>query len=170
MTEPTRSAHRILAPDELAPAVGFSHGIATTGGRIVWLAGQNGTDEEGRIRAPGDLIAQTDQALANIVRVVEEAGGRAHDIVKLHLYVEDLPAYRATRRELGAVWRKHFGRYYPAMMLLGVTGFFDADAGVEIDGYAVIPDGSEDAGPLGGMDSETLDPQTSRIEPGPNTA
>ena len=134
-----------LNPADLAPPVGFSHGVATRGGRIVWLAGQNGTDAAGRIEAVGDLARQVDRALANIVAVVEEAGGTAADIVKLHFYVRDVAAYRAQRGALGDVWRRHFGRRYPAMMLLGVTGFYDEDALVEIDGYAVVFDGASSA-------------------------
>lgn len=129
-----------IAPPELPPPIGFSHAIATRGGRIVWLAGQNGTDSAGTVVAPGDLVGQTDQALVNILACVAAAGGGAEDIVKLHLYVSDVSAYRAARRELGEVWRKHFGKSYPAMMLLGVTGFFEPDALIEIDGYAVIED------------------------------
>jgi len=132
-----------INPPALAEPVGFAHGIATRGGRIVWLAGQNGTDGDGRIVAPGDLAGQTDQALANILAVVAEAGGRPEDVVKLHLYVADVAAYRQSRRALGAVWRKHFGKHYPAMMLLGVTGFYDPEALVEIDGYAVIADAGQ---------------------------
>lgn len=135
---PTRFTHEAINPPHLAPPVGFSHGVASEGGRIVWLAGQNGTDALGRIAHPGDLVAQLDAALANIVAVVQAAGGAATDIVKLHFYVSDLAAYRDRRAALGEVWRRHFGRYYPAMMLLGVTGFFEPDALVEIDGYAVI--------------------------------
>lgn len=126
-------------PADLAPPIGFSHGVVSEGGRIVWLAGQNGTDGAGAIMAPGDLVAQVDRALANIVAVVQAAGGGAGDIVKLHLYVRDVADYRAQRGPLGAVWRRHFGRTYPAMMLLGVTGFYDDEALVEIDGYAVLP-------------------------------
>jgi enamine deaminase RidA (YjgF/YER057c/UK114 family) len=134
-----------INPSELAPPIGFSHGVATRGGRIVWLAGQNGTDAEGRIAAVGDIVAQVDRALANIVAVVVAAGGSASDIVKLHFYVCDLAAYRAARSALGDVWRRHFGRQYPAMMLLGVTGFFDDEALVEIDGFAVIVDAAPGA-------------------------
>jgi enamine deaminase RidA (YjgF/YER057c/UK114 family) len=129
-----------INPPDLAAPIGFAHGVATRGGRILWLAGQNGMDAEGRIVAPGDIAAQTDLALANILAVVAAAGGGPEDVVKLHFYVSDVPAYRAARRSLGAVWRKHFGKHYPAMMLLGVTGFFEADALIEIDGYAVIDD------------------------------
>lgn len=138
----------IVNPAGLAPPVGFSHGVVSRGGRIVWLAGQNGTDADGRIVAPGDLVGQVDAALANVIAVVHAAGGTARDIVKLHFYVADVAAYRAARPALGAVWRRHFGRHFPAMMLLGVTGFFDADALVEIDGYAVV--GDERARPANG--------------------
>lgn len=133
-------AHTPINPPELAAPIGFAHGVATRGGRILWLAGQNGMDADGRIVAPGDLVAQTDLALANILAVVAAAGGRPEDVVKLHFYVADLDAYRRERRALGAVWRKHFGKHYPAMMLLGVTGFFEPDAVIEVDGYAVLPD------------------------------
>ncbi len=125
-------------PPQLAEPIGFAHGVASQGGRVLWLAGQNGMDAEGRIAHPGDIAAQTDLALSNILAVVAEAGGSPRDVVKLHFYVSDLQAYREARRELGMVWKKHFGRWYPAMMLLGVTGFFEAEALIEIDGYAVV--------------------------------
>jgi enamine deaminase RidA (YjgF/YER057c/UK114 family) len=141
-----QSERQLLAPDSLVEPIGFAHGIATHGGKIVWLAGQNGTDALGAIPEPDDLVAQTDLALTNVIKVVEEAGGKASDIVKLNFYVSDVAAYRGSRRELGAVWRKHFGRYYPAMMLLGVTGFYEPEALVEIDGYAVIDEAGADSG------------------------
>lgn len=136
--------HEVIAPTDLPSPIGFSHGIATRGGRIIWLAGQNGTDADGRI-VRGGMVKQIDRALENIVAVVHAAGGGATDIVKLHFYVSDIDAYRASRSALGDVWRTRFGRHYPAMMLLGVSGFFEADAVVEIDGYAVIADPDEGA-------------------------
>ena len=131
--------NRSVNPPELATPIGFAHGILSEGGRTLWLAGQNGMDAEGRIVHPGDLVAQTDLTLANILAVLRHAGGSPEHVVKLHFYVSDVDAYRRARRELGAVWKRHFGRHYPAMMLLGVTGFFEAEALIEIDGYAVLP-------------------------------
>jgi enamine deaminase RidA (YjgF/YER057c/UK114 family) len=135
MSHPQRTTHN---PSSLAPAIGFSHAIATTGGRVVWLAGQNGTDGAGHIVAPGDLVAQTDLALSNLLTALAAAGGQPEDIVQLRLYVSDLVDYRARRGELGPIWRRHFGRYYPTMTLLGVAGFFDPEALVEVDGVAVV--------------------------------
>jgi enamine deaminase RidA (YjgF/YER057c/UK114 family) len=128
----------IINPPELAPPVGFSHAIATRGGRAVWLAGQNGTDVSGAIVTPGDLVAQLDLALANLLIALRAAGGEPTDLVQLRIYVTDLDAYRTRRSELGPVWRQHFERFYPPMTLLGVTGFFDSDALVEVDGVAVV--------------------------------
>ena len=61
------------------------------------------------------------------------------DLVSLQVFVTDLAAYRASMRELGSVWRAHFGRRYPAMAVLGVTELFDPKALVELVGVAVIP-------------------------------
>lgn len=135
--------HRIINPDFLAPAVGFAYAVESRGGRTLWLGGQNAHDQAGRIVAPGDLVAQFDRALENIVRLVRMAGGAPEHIVKLGLYVSDLDQYRRSRRELGRVYQKHMGKHYPAMMLLGVGGFFDEEAVVEIDGFAVLPEAVE---------------------------
>ena len=44
--------------------------------------------------------------------------------------------------ELGSVWRKHFGRRYPAMGLFGVTELFEPAAKVELMGVAVLSRGA----------------------------
>src|SRR5437762_6102743 len=65
----------VINPPTLARPAGFSHGILVTGGRLLFLAGQTGSDAEGRIVAPGDLVAQYEQVLRNLQTVVEAAGG-----------------------------------------------------------------------------------------------
>ena len=67
------------------------------------------------------------------------AGAAPSDLVSLIIYTTVVPEYRASLRELGPVWRKHFGRHYPAVALLGVAALFDDDAKVELVGTAVIP-------------------------------
>jgi enamine deaminase RidA (YjgF/YER057c/UK114 family) len=98
-------------------------------------------DAGGRIAAPGDLVAQFSQALANLQAVVAAAGGQMTDIVKLTLFVTDAAAYRALLSPLGAAYRAVFGRYYPAMTLVEVRGLFDPQALIEIEGLAVLPEG-----------------------------
>ena len=128
----------IINPASLARPSGFSHGILTSGGRILFLAGQTGGDKEGRITAPGDITAQYEQVLYNLRTVVEAAGGRMQDIVKMTIFVGDRNDYIAHLKPLGKVHHAFFGGYYPATALLEVKGFFQEEVLIEIEGIAVI--------------------------------
>jgi enamine deaminase RidA (YjgF/YER057c/UK114 family) len=130
----------VINPPGLAEAVGYANGVATRGGRLLFLAGQTGMDASGRIAAPGDLVAQFGRALANLQAVVTAAGGQMTDMVKLTLFVTDVAAYRAQLKPLGEAYRAVFGRYYPAMTLVEVKGLFDPQALIEIEGLAVLPE------------------------------
>jgi enamine deaminase RidA (YjgF/YER057c/UK114 family) len=130
----------IINPPTLAPPRGFNHGILTSGGRLLFLAGQDAGDASGRIVAPGDLLGQFEQVLRNLRAVVEEAGGAMQDIVKLNVFVADRDAYRAQLKQLGQIFRDYFGDYYPAMALFEVSKFYQDDALVEMEGFAVIRD------------------------------
>ena len=132
---------RIINPPDLPPPRGFNHGIETRGGRLLFLAGQDGSGPDGTIVAPGDLVAQLEQVLRNLSVVVREAGGQPQDIVKLNIYVRDRDAYLANLKPLGQVFRATFGAYYPAMALFQVAGLFQDDALIELEGIAVLPDG-----------------------------
>ena len=129
---------QIFNPPTLAPPRGLNHGIAVRGGTLLFLAGQDASDAEGRIVAPGDLLAQFEQVLRNLQAVVEAAGGTTQDIVKLNIFVADRDAYRAQLKPLGAIFRRTFGDYYPAMALFEVAAFFQDEAQIEIEGMAVI--------------------------------
>jgi enamine deaminase RidA (YjgF/YER057c/UK114 family) len=128
----------IINPADLARPRGFSHGILVTGGRLLFLAGQDASDAEGAIVAPDDLVAQTRQVLHNLHAVVHEAGGTMQDIVKLNVYVRDRDAYVAALKPIGAVFREYFGGYYPAMALFEVAGLFQSEALIEMEGMAVL--------------------------------
>src|SRR6266699_2259672 len=104
----------LINPPALARPSGFSHGVLVTGGRLLFLAGQTASDTEGRIVAPGDLVAQYEQVLRNLKTVVEEAGGKMQDIVKITIFVRDRDDYRAHLKPLGGVHKSFFGAYYPA--------------------------------------------------------
>jgi enamine deaminase RidA (YjgF/YER057c/UK114 family) len=128
----------IINPPTLAPAIGFSHGILVTGGQLLFLAGQTGSNAEGQIIAPGDLLAQYEQTLRNLQTVVESAGGKMQDITKLNIFIRDREDYLAHLKPLGKVHRTFFGAYYPAMALFEVSAFFQNATLVEIEGFAVI--------------------------------
>jgi len=130
------SEREIINPPELARPRGFNHGVIVEGGRLLMLAGQDASDAEGRVVAPGDLVAQYEQVVRNLKAVVEAAGGQLPDIVKLNIYVTDRDAYRAQLRALGEIHREYFGLHYPATALFEVKGLFNPDAMIEMEGIA----------------------------------
>jgi enamine deaminase RidA (YjgF/YER057c/UK114 family) len=135
----------IINPPGLVAPRGFNHGILTTGGRLLFLAGQDATGADGRIVAPGDLVAQFTQALSNLITVVEAAGGNAEHVVRLTIYVKSRDDYVAKLQPLGEVYRRFFGGHYPAMALFEVSAFFQLEALVEIEGIAVLAEDEERA-------------------------
>jgi enamine deaminase RidA (YjgF/YER057c/UK114 family) len=126
-----------VQPEGWAPAKGYANGVVCEGGRTVYVAGQIGWDAHQRFTSD-DFVAQFDQALANVVAVVEAAGGRATDIVKMTVYVTDLDAYRDGLRGVGGAWRARLGKHFPAMALVGVAGLVERAAKVEIEAIAHI--------------------------------
>jgi enamine deaminase RidA (YjgF/YER057c/UK114 family) len=126
------SEHLIINPPELGEPVGFAHAVVAAGGRLVWLGGQVGGGE--------NVIEQFDAAATNLLAALSAAGGEPDHLVSVTIYTTAMDEYRASTQELGDVWRRHFGRRYPAMALIGVAELLDPKARVEIIGVAVIPD------------------------------
>jgi enamine deaminase RidA (YjgF/YER057c/UK114 family) len=118
----------IVNPPDLPEPVGFAH--AVTAGGAVYLGGQTGE---------GDSLAeQFDSAAGKLVTALRAAGGEPDQLVSLVIYTTDIEDYRASTAEIGEVWRRHFGRRYPAMALIGASALFDPEARVELMGVAVL--------------------------------
>lgn len=130
-----------LNPPTLPKPVGFSHAVQARGGRLLFLAGQVARDKDGNVVGRGDPVAQFRQVCENLKVLVEAAGGRLTDVVKLTIYVLDVEQYKRNAKAIGGVYREHFGRHFPAMTLVGARDLFDAADGclLEIDGFAVLP-------------------------------
>ena len=123
-------------PPTLAAPSGFSHAVVATG-TTVFLAGQTGMDASGAI-VPGGVVAQFEQALANLLEALTAGGGSPADLASLTIYIVDMDDYRTHAREIGAVWKRLVGTDYPAMAGIGVSRLWDADAVVEVQGFAVL--------------------------------
>jgi enamine deaminase RidA (YjgF/YER057c/UK114 family) len=132
--------HLVIDPPQLAKPVGYAHGVLAAKGRTLFLGGQVGWDAAGAFRTPFDLVQQVDQALSNLVVVLKAAGGAPEHVTALRIFVLSAEAWRANAREIGAVWKTHMGRWFPAMALLEVSRLYEPEALVEIEGTAVIPD------------------------------
>ncbi|HVG39560.1 MAG TPA: RidA family protein [Pyrinomonadaceae bacterium] len=131
---------RFINPPSLGLPQGYNNGVRVTSGDLLFIAGQIGWDERQEI-VGADFVEQFDRALANLLTVVEAAGGRAEQIARLVIYVTDKKEYAARRRELGARWRVRFGKHFPAITLVEVKSLLDDRALVEIEGIAVLSTG-----------------------------
>jgi len=128
--------HVFLRPRGWRPSKGFSNGVVAQG-RTIFLAGQVGWNAEQRFES-GDFVAQARQALANIVTLVQEAGGRAEHITRLTWFILDKQEYLSRQRELGEVYRKVMGKHFPAMTLVQVGALVEDEAKLEIEATAVL--------------------------------
>ena len=126
-----------LLPEGWPKPRGYANGIAATG-RQVFVAGQIGWDSEGRF-AEG-FAGQFGRTLDNILAVLAAAGGRPEQVARMTWYVLDIAEYKAALAEIGPIWRARFGRHYPAMAVVEVSGLVEAEARLEIEATAVIPD------------------------------
>jgi enamine deaminase RidA (YjgF/YER057c/UK114 family) len=118
----------IVNPPELPEPVGFAHAVVAGG--AVYLGGQTGDG--------ASIVEQFDSAAGRLVSALRAAGAEPDQLVSLVVYTTDIDEYRASTSELGEVWRRHFGRRYPALALIGVSALFDPEARVELMGVAVV--------------------------------
>ncbi|WP_411889149.1 RidA family protein [Yoonia sp. SDW83-1] len=129
--------NQIIQPDGWAPAKGYANGVLALDGTL-YIGGQIGWDVD-QVFQSHDFIGQMEQALRNIVAVVEKAGGRIEDITRLTWFIIDKTEYLQRQREVGEVYRRVLGRHFPAMSMLVVAGLIEDDALLEIEATAHIP-------------------------------
>lgn len=129
---------KTINPESLGFPRGYSNGIlAPPGNGLLFIAGQVGWDEQQQIVSP-DFVEQFHRALANVVTVVNEAGGTPERIARLVIYVTDIAEYKNRTEEIGKRYRTLMGRHFPAMVLVEVESLLDPKALVEIEGLAVV--------------------------------
>jgi len=128
----------VVQPAGWARPIGYANGIAAAPGRILFIAGQVGWDEQQKFHS-NELAPQFEQALKNVLAVVAVAGGGPQDICRMTAFCTDKPAYLAMRRELGRIWKRLMGDRYPAMSMIFVADLLDSPGMIELEATAVIP-------------------------------
>lgn len=127
---------RTIHPDGWAPALGYANGMLMPDGTL-HIGGQIGWDKDKKF-VPGGLIPQMEQALRNIAEIVAAAGGEVGDVGRLTWFVKDKAEYMANQREVGAAYRRVFGKHFPAMSLIVISELVEDEAVIEIEATAYI--------------------------------
>jgi 2-iminobutanoate/2-iminopropanoate deaminase len=73
----------------LSPARGLPFSDAILVGNTLYIAGQEGTDDSGKL-APGGIGPEATAALENIQKVVKAAGFEMKDIVNVTVFLADI--------------------------------------------------------------------------------
>ena len=128
--------HKVIHPAGWAPARGYANGMLSADGTL-HVAGQIGWSAQ-QVFETTDFIGQMEQALRNVLAVVEAAGGQASDILRLTWYVTDKREYLARQAEVGQAYRRVLGRHFPAMTMVVVAGLVEDAALLEIEATAKI--------------------------------
>jgi len=132
-----QSPHVMLNPRHWKPAKGYANGVAAEG-RTIFVAGQIGWNAEQKFEN-FDFVAQTKQALQNIVAVLLEAGAAPEHITRITWYVTDKREYLLRLAEVGAAYRDVIGKHFPAMTMVQVAALLEDGAKIEIEATAVVP-------------------------------
>jgi enamine deaminase RidA (YjgF/YER057c/UK114 family) len=128
-------AKRIVQPNSLNdPRPRYSQGIETTGGKLLFIAGQTASDKGGNVVGKGDIKAQTTQVFANLKAVLEAAGGTLDDLVMTTTYITD----RSYREGYNEVRSQQYKKDPPTSTLVIVSGLAHPDYMIEIAGVALI--------------------------------
>jgi enamine deaminase RidA (YjgF/YER057c/UK114 family) len=131
----------LLNPDALPKPEVYRQVAVATGTRTVYVSGQVARTADGEPVGAGDLAAQVDQALGNVVAAVEAAGGTFADVAKLTVYIVDWTPEKMEPFIDGVL--RVVGRLgidpTKAVTLLGVSALTEPDLLVEIEAVAVLP-------------------------------
>ncbi len=103
-------------------------------GDTVYLSGTTGTDESGRITAPGDIEEQTRQIFRKFEKLLKSIGGSCDDIVATTDYFTTTENYGRT----AVVRREFFRNGYSTATGVLVAGLLRKDALIEISAIAVL--------------------------------
>jgi enamine deaminase RidA (YjgF/YER057c/UK114 family) len=125
-----------INPTDLPTPLTYSHVVAATGTRLVFVAGQEPEDEHGNLVGPGDLAVQARQVFINVGRALAAAGARPDQVAKITIYVvghrhDYLPVIEEARVAV-------FGDHKPADTLVGIDTLSRPEYLIEVDAFAVI--------------------------------
>ena len=127
----------LINPPELGRHAGYSQGVKTQAGPLLFIAGQVAWDEQSRIVST-DFSAQFSKALSNVLAVIRAAGGQPECLVRLTIYVLDRNEYVANAKKIGEEYRKQMGKHFPAMTLVEVKGLLEEEAKLELEATAAL--------------------------------
>lgn len=111
--------------------VGYARAVQA--GEVVYVSGTTGTDPSGKVLAPGDVYAQTQQAVRNIENALKRLGLGLEHVVRTRIYLTNIDRWQDAAKAHAEL----FGEIHPATSMIGVSRLIDPEMLVEIEATAV---------------------------------
>jgi len=131
MEKPKNKREKIFSGTPWEPKVGYSRAIKV--GDMVYVSGTTGTDPSGKVVAPGDMYAQSVQAIRNIENALKRLGLGLEHVVRTRIYVTKIGHWE----EVARAHAEFFGSVHPATTMVEVSRLIDPEMLVEIEALAV---------------------------------
>ncbi len=129
---PKEAIHTELAPHPLGD---YSQAWTVSGAKLIFVSGQVSVDMSGNPIGVGDIALQTRTVLENIKRVLEGAGARLEDVIKINTYVTNMAEYQ---ERAWNIRREYFPQNFPASTLVEVKSLARPEFMVEIEAIAAV--------------------------------
>jgi enamine deaminase RidA (YjgF/YER057c/UK114 family) len=126
-----------INPEGMHKNPAFSQGIIIpAGARTLIIGGQNAVNAKGEVVGKGDIAAQTTQAVDNLIKVLEAAGGKLENLVRVGLLIRQDADVKAG---FGA-WMARAGKlkHPPTVTAAMVAGLATPDYLIEIEATAIL--------------------------------
>ena len=125
---------RTISTDAAPAAVG-AYSQATTNGDLLFTAGQIPLTPDGDLLADASIAEQTEQALDNVVAILDSEGATPADVLKVTVFMDDIDDFD----EMNETYATYFDAEPPARSAVEVANL-PKGAGVEIEAIAVVDD------------------------------
>jgi 2-iminobutanoate/2-iminopropanoate deaminase len=128
-------ATKVIQPKSLPdPRPRYSQGLRTTGGKLLFIAGQTAVDRDGNVVGKGNIEKQAEQVFENLTAVLKAAGGSFQNVMMTTTYITDIKY----REGYNKVRLKYYRGHQPTSTLVVVKGLAHKDYLIEIAGIAVL--------------------------------
>ena len=129
---------RYINPDSLNKNPAFTNVVVVEGNvKTVHIGGQDAIDASGEVVGKGDIVAQTEQVLANVRAALAAGGAGPEHIIKWNVYIVEGQPLQAGFGAFQDAWPEVPAP--PAITGVIVSALAHPDFLVEMDAVAVVP-------------------------------